>query len=111
MRRGGLGESASDDEARHHQQGRYVDAAGVGGRWSFLSGEVCSGVAAAGGDRLAREGGADRAEVSRGRSTGGDRCRRREGPNVEWAEDLVLLVPVAMIAAIPCTRAHRGGRR
>ena len=27
----------------NHQQGRHVDAAGVGGNSSFLSGEVCPG--------------------------------------------------------------------
>ena len=53
-----------------------------------------------------REAGADRAEVSRGRSTGRDQVRGREGPNVRWeTEESVLLVLVAVIAAIPPRRA------
>jgi hypothetical protein len=47
MRPGDLGEPAQEGKARHHQQGRHVDAAGVGGNWSFLSGEICLGVGCA----------------------------------------------------------------
>ena len=43
MRRGDLGEPAQEGKARHHRQGRHVNAAGLGGEWSFLSGEVCLG--------------------------------------------------------------------
>jgi hypothetical protein len=46
-RLGDLGEPAQEGKARHHQQGRHVEAAGVGGKWSFLSGEVCLGVGGA----------------------------------------------------------------
>jgi hypothetical protein len=35
-------------------------------------------------DGSCREVGADRAEVSRGRSTGRDEQGGREGPNIEW---------------------------
>jgi hypothetical protein len=62
--------------------GRYVNTAGVGGKWLFLSGEVCSGVAAGGGDRFGCEVGVDWAEVSRGRSTSRDRQEGWEGLNV-----------------------------
>ena len=51
-----------------------------------------------------REVGADRAEVSRGRSTGRDQVRGRVSASRE-AEESVLLVLVAVIAAIPRTRA------
>jgi hypothetical protein len=52
------------------------------------------------------EAGADRAEVSRGRSTGrGSRCQAGKGRTSSEAEESVLLVPVAWIAAIPRARA------
>lgn len=46
MRRGVLGEPASGGEARHHQEGHHVNAAGVGGKQLSLSGEACPGVEA-----------------------------------------------------------------
>jgi len=55
-----------------------------------------------------REVRADRAEAVRGRSTGRDQVRGREGPNVKWDGGIGLLVPVAVIAAIPRTRASGG---
>jgi hypothetical protein len=45
---------------------------------------------------------ADRAEVSRGRSTGRDRMVAGKGRTSSKTEDSVLLVLVAWIAAIPC---------
>ena len=86
MRLGDLGEPAQEGKARHHRQDRHVNAAGAGGKWSFLSGEVCLGagcavMAAVGG--LHRKVRADQAEVSRGRSTGQGSDDGREGPNVE----------------------------
>ena len=56
-------------------------------------------------DGLHRKVGVDRAEVSRGRSTGGGTDISREGPNVRCDGGIGLLVLVAMIAAIPRTRA------
>ena len=56
-----------------------------GGKWSFLSGEVCLVsvvLSCRRADGLRCEARADRAEVSRGRSTGRDQVRGREGPNV-----------------------------
>ena len=58
-----------------------------------------------------REVRADRAEVSRGRSTGRDRMAAGKGRTSSEAEESVLLVLVAVIAAIPRTRARCGGRR
>jgi hypothetical protein len=46
MRLGDLGEPAQEGEARHHQQGRHVDAAGAG-ELVVLSGEVCLGAGCA----------------------------------------------------------------
>ena len=48
---------------------------------------------------------ADRAEVSRGRSTGRDRIVAGKGRTSSEAEESVLLVLVAVIAVIPRTRA------
>jgi len=64
---------------------------------------LCCGVAAPTA-RIARCG-ADRAEVSRGRSTGRDRIVAGKGRTSGEAEESVLLVLVAVIAAIPRTRA------
>ena len=57
------------------------------------------------------EAGADRAEVSRGRSTGrGSRCQAGKGRTSSETEDSVLLVLVAVIAAIPpCAGQLPGG--
>ena len=52
-----------------------------------------------------REVRADRAEVSRGRSTGRDQVRAGKGRTSSETEESVLLVLVAVIAAIPRTRA------
>jgi len=51
---------------------------------------------------------ADRAEVSRGRSTGRDQVVAGKDRTSSETEESVLLVPVAMIAAIPRTRARCG---
>jgi hypothetical protein len=111
-RRGGLGEPAQEGKARHHQQGRHVNAAGVGGHWSFLSGEVCRGVGCAvvaPRRRLASQGGVDRAEVSRGRGTGrGLQWWVGKGRTSSVAEESVVFVLVAVIAAIP---VHAGSLR
>jgi hypothetical protein len=56
-------------------------------------------------DGLRREAGADQAEVSRGRSTGRDRIVAGKGRTSSEAEESGLLVLVAVIAAIPRTRA------
>lgn len=90
-------------------RGRKVNAAGVRGRLSFLSGEVCVGVlgcpSTVGVRRVARDGGgrevvARRAEVSRGRITGGvGVCR--EGPNAKPSVRTFVLVGVAVTAANP----------
>ena len=53
-----------------------------------------------------RKVGVDRAEVSRGRSTGRDRIVAGKGRTSSEAEESVVLVPVVVIAAIPCTRAR-----
>jgi len=55
-----------------------------------------------------REVGADRAEVSRGRSTGRDRIVAGKDRTSGETEESVLLVLVAVIAAIPRTRARCG---
>ena len=55
-----------------------------------------------------REAGADRAEVSRGRSTGRDQARAGKDRTSSEAEESVLLMLVAVIAAIPRTRARCG---
>jgi len=52
-----------------------------------------------------REVRADRAEVSRGRSTGRDQVVAGKGRTSSEAEESVLLVLVAVIAVIPRTRA------
>ena len=52
-----------------------------------------------------REVRADQAEVSRGRSTGRDQVRAGKDRTSGEMEDSVLLVLVAVIAAIPRTRA------
>jgi hypothetical protein len=52
-----------------------------------------------------RKVGADRAEVSRGRSTGRDRIVAGKDRTSSETEEPVLLVPVALIAAIPRMRA------
>jgi hypothetical protein len=59
-------------------------------------------------DDFRREAGADWAEVSRGRSTGRDRIVAGKGRTSSEAEESVLLVLVAVIAAIPRTRARCG---
>jgi hypothetical protein len=51
---------------------------------------------------------ADRAEVSRGRSTGRDQMAAGKGRTLGETEESGLLVPVAQIAAIPRTRASSG---
>ena len=56
-------------------------------------------------DGLDREVRADRAEVSRGRSTGRDRTSAGKDRTSSEAEEPVLLVPVALIAVIPRMRA------
>ena len=61
-----------------------------------------------GKDGSAHKSVARRGEVSRGRSTGGDRKLRREGPNAEPRRSLLVLVGVAMSAANPC--GGLGGR-
>jgi len=106
MRLGVLGEPATEGEARHHRQGRQVNAAGVGGKWSFLPGEICSGVGCAvvvaAPTGPAVRSGSDRAEVSRGRSTGeGNGQSAGKDRTSSGSEESVLLVPVALIAAIP----------
>ena len=50
----------------------------------------------------------DRAEVSRGRSTGRDQAWAGKDRTSSETEESVLLVLVAVIAAIPRTRARRG---
>ena len=111
MRRVGLGESARHDEARHHQRGRCVDAAAVEGYRSFLSGEVCSGVVGdVAGDGWRCKALADRAEVSRGRSTG----RGTEQPGRaerQMSGLLARLVIGPRIAVIPRTRVCSGRSR
>jgi hypothetical protein len=52
--------------------------------------------------------GFDRAEVSRGRSTGRDRMVAGKGRTSSMAEESVVFVPVAVIAAIPL---HAGSLR
>lgn len=52
-------------------------------------------------DGSRREVWADRAEVSRGRSTGRGRVRVGKDRTSRWAEELMLLALVAVIAAIP----------
>ena len=108
MRRGDLGEPAQEGEARHHQQGRHVDAAGVGGNWSFLSGEVCPGVG------CAVVAAAPTARAVRGGLTGQKSAEVVVPAGIRWAgkdrtsgetEESVLLVLVAVIAAIPRMRA------
>jgi hypothetical protein len=112
IRRGDLGELAQEGEARHHRQGRHVDAAGAGGKWSFLSGEVCLGagcavVVAAPTARVVRCGqtGQKSAEVV---VLAGDRIVAGKGRTSGETEESVLLVPAALIAAIPRTRASCG---
>jgi hypothetical protein len=56
-------------------------------------------------DGFRREAGADRAEVRRGRSTGRDQVVAGKGRTSGETEESVLLVLVAVIAAIPRTRA------
>jgi hypothetical protein len=56
-------------------------------------------------DGFCREAGADQAEVSRGRSTGRDHASAGKGRTSSEAEESELLVLVAVIAAIPRTRA------
>ena len=59
-------------------------------------------------DGLRCEAGADRAEVSRGRSTGRDQAWAGKGRTSGETEESVLLVLVAVIAAIPPRRASCG---
>ncbi len=56
-------------------------------------------------DGLHREARADRAEVSRGRSTGRDQMTTGKDRTSSETEESVWLVLVAVIAAIPRTRA------
>jgi hypothetical protein len=114
MRRGGLGEPAQEGEARHHRQGCHVNAAGAGGNRPFLSGEVCPGVGCAGfvaapTARAGRRGvtGQKSAEVVVPAGIARAGKDRTSGET----EESVLLVPVAVIAAVPRTRASCGGRR
>jgi hypothetical protein len=111
MRRSGLGEPARHGEARHHQQGWGVDAAAVEGHQSFLSGEACPGVSGeVAGDGRRWKVAADRAGVSRGRSTG--RGTEQPGRAERQVSGLpARLVPGPVIAAIPRTRACRGRSR
>ena len=104
-----MGEPALEGEARHHRQGRHAGAAGAGGNWSFLSGEICPGagcavVVAAPAARTARWGltGQKSAEVV---VPAGDRMAAGKDRTPGEAEEPVLLVPVALIAVIPRTRA------
>jgi len=60
-------------------------------------------------DGSRREVGADRAEVSRGRSTGRDRIVAGKGRTSGETEESVLLVLVAVIAAIPHAGPLLGG--
>ena len=109
MRRGDLGEPAQEGKARHHRQDRHVNAAGGGGKWAFLSGEVCLGVgcavvAAAPTACIVRCGltGQKSAEVV---VPAGERTSAGKDRTSSEAEESVLLVLVAVIAAIPRTRA------
>lgn len=110
MRHIDVGELARCSEARHCQQHRCVDATAVEGKLLFLSGEVCPGAAGNSSSRH-REVEVDRAEISRGHSTGRGRKPRREGPNVNGAPTVSLLVMVTTTAAIPrtwaCNRTER----
>jgi hypothetical protein len=67
---------------------------------------LCWGCAAP--TALYRKVGVDRAEVSRGGSTGRDRMVAGKGRTSSVAEESVVLVPVAVIAAIPL---HAGSLR
>jgi hypothetical protein len=58
-----------------------------------------------------REVRADLVEVSRGRSTSRDLMVAGKGRTSSGTEEPGLLVPVAVIAAIPRTRASGGRRR
>ena len=60
-------------------------------------------------DGLRREVGADRAEVSRGRSTGRDQGWAGKDRTSGGTEEPGLLVLVAVIAAIPCAGPLLGG--
>ena len=78
-RRGDLGEPAKYGEARRPPRGRQVDAAAVGGKRSFLSGEVSLESEMPGHhvrrvevDRRSRKALSHQGEVSRGHSTGGE---------------------------------------
>jgi hypothetical protein len=59
-------------------------------------------------DGFCREAGADQAEVSRGRGTGRDQASAGKDRTSSEAEESGLLVLVAVIAAIPRTRASGG---
>lgn len=96
-----MDELANDSEARHRQRPRCVDAAAVEGHNLLLSGEACLGV---GGntDDGHRKVVADRAGVSRRRSSGGGSAVRREGPNVIPSVALTSVLDlVTMTAANP----------
>jgi hypothetical protein len=54
VRRDDLGQPAGYGKAHHHQQGRHVDATGVGGKRLFLRGETCSGSTVSRGASTAR---------------------------------------------------------
>lgn len=60
-------------------------------------------------DGSGREVRARRREVSRGRSTSGDRYRW-EGPNAKPSDRTFVLVGVALIAANPCCFGGLAGR-
>lgn len=97
-RRVGWGEPAMEGEARHYQDGQCVDAAGVEGKWLFLSGEACLGVSFR-RDGQCREVLADWAGVSRGRSTAlrdavreSARCGGGKDRTLDASKDLVVLV-------------------
>jgi hypothetical protein len=108
MRLDGRGELAVYSEARHHQHGRPVDAAGVGGKWLFLPGEICRGT---GLGVPARPLGWKHPQGTRQKSAdavvpagiGG-----REGLNIKREGQTVVLVAATVTAAIPLRRAWEG---
>ena len=103
-----VGELACDSEARHCQQLRCVDVAAVGRKWSFLSGEICLGVASS--NMRQHKTACTRTEVSRRHST--DRgSLRREGLNIKSHDKAMKLASWIIRAANPASWACDGTRR
>lgn len=100
-----MGESAIEDEARHHQQFPGVNVAAVEGKLLLLSGEICFGVRGVATNTQQRKKLFAGTEVSRRHSTDRGRKPRQEGLNSKSHDDMTMLGSHAATAVNSLLRA------